>query len=183
MQNHPKPTDISVVMAPNGHVLIFQGGFYQQALFIEREHVPRFLLIPDQTPVLIVPPFAALALECHTSMADIESMNLDRDLALGPEFRLVIKSKKGVRIGYFSDHEAPLNPQWLAEKRINVAITPMTVVTVHMDGEVAAVATVASIPNPELPNYKSRFAVDPLLIRNAVNEAVIKSRKSFNYEN
>jgi hypothetical protein len=177
---NPHPADISVIVAKNGHVLVFQG-FFHQALFILREHVPRFLENPQQAAMLVIPPFAATALSCYTAMEECTSISLTRDLSLGDEFTLVITTSRGPKIAYYADHEAPIGPRSLARQGIGIAITPMAVTTLDQSGSSPSLSLVAGIQQPQVPDYSMRFAADPNIIKEAVRDALSKINPTQRY--
>ena len=173
--------DISVIVAKNGHVLVLQGQY--QALFILREHVPRFLENPPQAAMLVIPPFAATALACYTALEDRTSIELTRDLSLGTEFNLIITTSRGSKVAYFSDHEALHGPRSLAEQGIDIVITPKVVMAVDASATNPSMSLVASIPNPQVPDYSRRFAADPDIIKTAVQDALYRTNSTLLYAN
>ncbi len=76
------PTDISVSVSTNGHVLVKQR-LSHRAFLILREHVPRFLENPRQAAMQIIPPFAATAVTAYTAAEESISIAPTRDLSLG----------------------------------------------------------------------------------------------------
>ena len=175
-------TEISVIVAPEGHSIIYQG-YYNQTLVILREHVPRFLDNPNNAAMLVIPPFAAAALACYTEQATVQSITIDQDLALGDDFVLKIKLKLGDTIAYFSDPESILGPRRLANLGVQVAITPMMIVAVHPSDSTPQLSVVASIPQAEKPNYPRRFAADPLALREALQTTINHTKQTLRYEN
>ena len=172
-------TDISVIVAKNGHVLVFQG--FHQALFIQREQLPRFIEDPQQAAMLVIPKFAAIAIAAYTAGEDSASIELTRDLSLGSEFSLVITSTRGPKVAYYSDHEYPIGPRALAKQGIGVAITSRAVVAVDQSGSNPSLSPVASIPHPQEANYPMRFAADPSTIKVAVQDALYKFNSTQHY--
>lgn len=168
------PADLSVIVA-DGHVLVFQG-FFHQALFILREHVPRFIDNPQQAAMLVIPPFAATALSCYTALEECTSISLNRDSSLGASFNLVITTSRGSKMAYYADHEVPLTPRTLARQGIGLAITPMAVTTLDQSGSSPSLSLVVGIQQPQVPDYSMRFAADPQLIKEAVRDALCKTK-------
>ena len=174
------PADISVIVAKNGHALVFQG-FHHQALFIMRGHLPRFLENPQHAALLVIPPFAATALACYIAMEEHPSIEVSQDLSLGDAFSLVITTSRGARIAYYSDDAASECAHSMARQGIGIAITPRSVVTVDKFGTSPAKASIASIPHPQTPDYPGRFAVESNIIQEALQEALYKSNTTLRY--
>lgn len=174
-------TDLSVIVTQMGHVLVFQGR--QQALFIQREHVPRFLESPQLAAVLVIPPFAATALACYTAMEARLAITLTQDPSHPSEFSFLISTPRGFKILYSSDHGAIAGPRLLAKQGIAIAITPMSVSAVNGSGPHAVVSTIASIPHPQAPNYPKRFATNPSMIKEAIEDAFLKTNSTSNHVN
>lgn len=170
---HIHPTDLSVFVAQNGHALVFQG--CQQALFISRQHMPRFLENPKQAGLLVIPAFAATALCCYIAAEEGVSIAVAQDISLGSEFSLVITTNRGSTIAYFSAHEAPNGPSPFTKLGSGIVITPKSVMAVDPSGTSPALSPVASIPFPQVPDYPGRFAVDPTIIKEALQEALYKA--------
>jgi len=74
-----KPTDLSVVVMAEGLAVLFQG-CVKPALFLERKHLLRFIDDPAAAAVLVIPPFAATALEVYLTVGGGMSAELERDL-------------------------------------------------------------------------------------------------------
>ena len=177
-----KPTDLSVVAMAEGHALLFQGCL-TQALFIQREHLLRFIDDPAAAAVLVIPPFAATALEIYLTAAGSVSVELERDLAISPEFVLRFTLPDKTRIVYFSDPETIIVPWHLAAQRVVTVITPKLIGRITKDGARAVLDTVASIPVAQRPDYPRRFAHDPKAISRWLRTPVISRHRKSRHEN
>jgi len=158
-----KSTDLSVVVMAEGHALLYQG-CVKQALFIQREHLLRFIDDPAAAAVLVIPPFAATALEIYLTAVGVVSAVLERDLAISPEYVLRFTLPDKTRIVYFSDPEVTIVPWHLAAQGVVTVITPKLIGRITKDGARAVLDTVASIPVAQCPDYPRRFAHDPKAI-------------------
>ena len=170
------PAEISVIVDPNGHALVFQG--FNQALFLSKENVTRFLDNPSRAAMLLIPPFAATALCTYCSMEEIDTIALTRDLTFDPDFSLVITTRTNSKIAYFSDHKYPRTPRLMARQGVSIVITPNEVSAVIQPEGLPQLTVIASIPQLEVPSYIKRFAVDPRIITKALEEALHKTNST-----
>jgi len=177
-----KSTDLSFVALAEGHALLFQG-FPKQALFIQREHLLRFIDDPAAAAVLVIPPFAATALEIYLTAVGVVSAELERDLANSPEFVLRFTLPDKTRIVYFSDPEVTIVPWHLAAQKVATVITPKLVGRITKDGARAVLDTVASIPVAQLPDYPRRFVHDPKAISLWLRTPVTSRQRKPHHEN
>lgn len=177
-----KPTDLSVVAMAEGHALLFQG-CVKQALFIQREHLLRFIDAPAAAAVLVIPPFAATALELYLTAVGSVSVEIERDLAISPEFVLRFTLHDKTRIIYFSDPEAVIVPWHLAAQRVATVITPKLVGRITKDGARSVLDTVASIPMAQRPDYPRRFAHEPKAISLWLRTPVTSRERKPHHEN
>lgn len=177
-----KSTDLSFVALAEGHALLFQG-CVKQALFIQREHLLRFIDDPAAAAVLVIPPFAATALELYLAAAGAVSAGLERDLAISPEFVLRFTLPDKTRIVYFSDPEVTIVPWHLAAQKVATVITPKLIGRITKDGARAVLDTVASIPVAQPPDYPRRFAHDPEAISLWLRTPVTSRQHKPHHEN
>lgn len=169
----------TITVAGNGHVLVGQG-FYRPGLFLPRQAVPHFLADPASTPLCILPPFAATALDCYICGVEVLAIHPRRNVPKGGEIVLMFKLRNR-SIGFFSNSTVLRDPAWLAAQNIEVAVTPQAFATVGTNP--SSVAIVTSMPRPEKPTYESRFALSPLAIRDELARAVQRAQPPFIYEN
>lgn len=173
------PIQPTVTVAGNGHVLIGQG-FYKPALFMPRQAVPHFLADPASTPLCVLPPFAATALDCYISGVEVLAIHQRRNVPKGGEIVLMFRLRNR-SIGFFSNSNVLRHPAWLAAQNIEVAVTPQAFATVGTNP--SSVAIIAGIPRAEKPLYESRFALSPLAIRDELARAVQRAQPPLIYEN
>lgn len=171
---------LSILAAQNGSLIVFQG-FYKQALFIRREHVPRFINDPENTPVIVIPAMAALALQCYSALEDIDSISLKRDLAISDDFTLTLRRQSGECIKVYSAHERLSKPRTLRAERVKIAITPRMIAQV--DGEEPRLVIIVESDRAEIPNYPARFAMKPSLLSSAVARTTSACTAKLAYEN
>ena len=133
--------------------------------------------------MLVMPPFASAGLTCYTATGEIDSMAVTRDFAVSHDYIITIKIRNGDTIAYFSDLAEVPGPATLVEDGITVVITPRAIMTVNANTAKATLATVACVPVAEEPDYSSRFAVDPRLLRDALEDAILRVQRNLRYEN
>ncbi len=177
LHNTPIPT---ATVAENGHVFVTQG-YYHQAFFIARHELPRFLADPESAAVVLIPPFAATALECYVANVRLTTIQLNRDLTVSEDFSLIFQLPSR-RVGYFSDHEELSRPRVLANKGIDVAVTPQALAVIDRARPKPAVAIVAGLPRPEKANYSRRFSCAPRHLKECVEDALSNAHPLI-YEN
>ncbi len=170
--NTPAPEpQISVVASPDGAALVYQG-FYQQAFFLTRENVPRFLRTPEETAMLVIPPLAALGLHCYVVAGEAHAFHLDADpLSETTDHVLTIHVKTGERIRYYTCHENCATAQQLVASRIRVVITPQRIAVIEVQHG-PRLATVLEMPSPERVSYRHRFAHETTSLTAAVAHAL-----------
>lgn len=181
-KDHPAERYISVLMARDGGTIIYQG-FYHQALFVARDDIPRFATDPLQTRLRVIPPLAALALHCYTSLEEIETIHTKAINDLPDYFALTFRTKSGKSIRYVSQHDFLPSPRQLAEERIAVVVTPKLAAFVEHDGARPAFAPVVQMPDAETPDYKRRFAHEPHLLAEAVSRTLAERWPALRYAN
>jgi len=162
---------ISVILARNGPLLIFQG-IYKQALFVSRSEIPRFVRDPEHTPLLVIPPFAALALSCYLALEHVDVIELKRDIAVSENYTLTMRSEHEKCIRYYSTHEELPGARTLRAGDIQVAVTPRVAVIVNTSGLEPHLDVVTEYPVAEKPDYPHRFAHDVRLLSEAVARKV-----------
>lgn len=167
LNNTPIPT---ATVAENGHVFVTQG-YYHQAFFIARHELPRFLADPKSAAVVLIPPFASTALECYVANTRLMEIQLKRDLTVSEDFSLIFQLPSR-RVAYFSDPEELSRPSVLANKGIEVAVTPQALAVIDGTRPKPAVAIVAGLPRPENANYPCRFSCNPQRLRECVEDAL-----------
>lgn len=181
-KDHPAERYISVLMARDGGTIIYQG-FYHQALFVAREDTPRFIADPLQTKLRVIPPLAALALHCYTSLEEIETIHTKEINDLPDYFALTFRTKSGKSIRYVSQHDFLPSPRQLADERISVVVTPKLAAFVEHAGTKPVFAPVVQMPDAEIPNYKRRFAAEPHLLAEAVSRTLAERWPALRYAN
>lgn len=160
-------TEVSTVLARNGPIIAFQG-FFKQALFVSAEAIPRFIQDPHATNVLVIPPFASIALRCFAPLDEVDSLMLTQDLALGDNFHLTIRERDRRGIRFYSHHEDLPGPRTLRAGGIQVAITPRLVATVETGAFEPKLSVIVDRLESESADYRNRFACEASVLRNAV---------------
>lgn len=179
LQNTTKPT---ATVAENGHVFITQG-YYHQAFFLARHELPRFLADPQSAAVVLIPPFAATALECYVTNVRLKEIQLERDLTVSEDFSLIFQLTSR-RVAYCSDPSELNRPAALASRGIEVVVTPQALAIVDTGGKKPAIAIVAGLPRPEKPSYPQRFSFTPQRLRECVEDALGHAKSPLlTYEN
>lgn len=181
MNPKDKPeSHLSILAAQNGSLIVFQG-CNKQALFIQREHVPRFIHDPENTPVIVIPSLASLALECYSAMETIDCILLTRDLAISDDYTLTLRRQSGESIQFFSDQERLPGARTLRAERVKIAITPTMIC--HVVGDEPRLVILVACDLDDAPNYPARFAMNPGLISKAVAHATSRYAAKLAYEN
>lgn len=177
LHNTPIPT---ATVAENGHVFVTQG-YYHPAFYLARHELPRFLADPQSAAVVLIPPFAATALECYVANVRLNGIQLNRDLTMSDEFSLIFDLPSR-RVAYFSEADELRRPEMLAHKRIEVVVTPQALAIVDITRAKPAIAIVAGLPRPERPSYPRRFSCNPNQLRQCVEDALSRAHPLV-YEN
>lgn len=178
----PGAPDVTVIAPPSGQLLLFCG-FYTQGLLVQREYVPAFLQDPAKAGVLLIPPFAALAIQCYTALSSTDEIAVKRDPAIDDHFELTLTAKNGQRVRYYSSTTKVPPTDVLRQQRVNYLVTPRYVALVDLDQPRAKIAIIAEVPESEPCDYRNRFAHDPKVLRAAAQFAVENSRSSLSYGN
>lgn len=162
-------THVSILAPSDGTALLFQG-YCKQALFLKRENVSRFIDNPNAAGMLVIPPYAALALHCFVATETVSSIQLKQDLAISGNYTLTIRFQNGSGIRYYSSHEDLECSRSLREKSIRLAITPKLVAKV--DDYDVSLAVIGTLPQPQKPDYAGRFAHETVFLVHALLRAL-----------
>lgn len=177
LHNTPIPT---ATVAENGHVFVTQG-YYHPAFYLARHELPRFLADPESAAVVLIPPFAATALECYVANVRLKEIQLKRDLTVSEDFSLTFQLPSR-RVAYCSDPDELNRPAVLANSGIEVVVTPQALAIVDITRAKPAIAIVAGLPRPERPSYPRRFSCNPNQLRQCVEDALSRAHPLV-YEN
>jgi hypothetical protein len=180
--NKAAETYISVLLARNGPLIIFQG-FYKNALYVSRSEIPRFIRDPEHTPLLVIPPFAALALNCYLALEHVDAIELKHDIVVSEDYTLTMRSKQEQSIRYYSNHEMLHGARTLRASDVQVVITPRMTATVDTSELEPRLSVVTEFPVTEKPDYPRRFAHDVRLLSESVARAVAHLYPTLRYEN
>jgi hypothetical protein len=162
-------TQVSTVLARNGPILIFQSHLEKaQALFVSRDEIPRFMQDPHTASMLVIPPFASIALRCFAPLDHVDAITLSQDLALGENFHLTLRERNRRGIRFYSRHEDLPGPRTLRAGGIRVAITPRLVATVETGAFEPKLRVIVDRLESESADYRNRFACETSVLRNAV---------------
>lgn len=183
MKNTQPPEEhLSVLVARNGPLLVFQS-FWKQALFIQRDNIPKFIDDPESAPVLVIQPLPALALQCYLALKQVHSITLKRDLAISDDFTLTAHNTGDAAVRFYSRHDNMHGPRTLRAERVGVVITPQMVALLDNTGMEPRLSVVVESKSDDLPDYPNRFAIDPRLLAEAVARSVSNSLPTLRYEN
>lgn len=175
-------TYISVLLARNGPLIIFQG-FYKQALFVSRSDIPRFIRDPEHTPLLVIPPFAALALNCYLALDQVDAIELKQDIVVSEDYTLTMRNAQAQSIRYYSNHDKLHGARTLRASDIHVVVTPSLTAAVDTSNLEPRLSAVTEFPSSEKPDYPRRFAHDVRLLSEAVTRTVAHLYPTLHYEN
>lgn len=181
MIHHTTETEVSTVLARNGPMLLFQG-FFKQALFLSREDISQFIQDPERAPLLVIPPFASLAVRCYAPWDHIDELVLTRNFSVGENYSLTMRNRGGQAARYYSDHGDMPGPRTLRADRINVVITPKIFAFVDPSGFEPKLSVIVQHAVEEKPSYRTRFAHDVNQLRNAVLRAITHNQPNKHHE-
>ncbi len=168
-------TAVSIIRARNGPLIIFQG-FAKQALFVSQENILRFIRDPEQTALLVIPPMASLALNCYLTCTQVDSIDLKRDIALGDDFTLTVRSSEEKGIRFYSDGINLAGARSLRADSIGIVVTPQICASVDSSKLETTLSTFVEFPGSEDADYPNRFAHAPRFLGQMV--AKVTGRKS-----
>lgn len=168
-------TQVSVLMARNGPVIVFQG-LNKQALFIARENVQRFIKNPQHTSLLVIPPLASLALHCYQSLQEVDLIELRHEPPPGGDFSLTIHNRGEKNVRFYSDHRNLPSPKTLRADGVRVVITPKIAALTRSSNPEPQLSVIVEHPVAERPNYRARFAHELNILRHAVLTTVARSQ-------
>lgn len=114
MPTKTKSTAIRVLIAANGHALIYPG-IYHQGLIVHRERLPEFVIHPHRVPLLIIPPFGAAVLDACLAETPIVAVKIACGQAEAA-FNVTFHLDDDVRIRFYSDStDVPKASELVAE--------------------------------------------------------------------
>jgi hypothetical protein len=182
MQNQDTQISTSAIVSPHrGGAVLFQSPL-KQALVLKRSDIDRFLIMPAAVTPLVIPSFASAGLACYTATGKVEFIEVIPNPDHPLEFRLEIKLKRSDHIAYYSRVSCAEGPVALAKRGVTVLITPRTVALVHRDGQ-PSLSVVASLPRAQEPDLADAYAVDPNLLRAALDEAITQAQQGIHHDN
>lgn len=171
MNEPPIPeTYISVLAPPNGTALLFQG-YRKAALFLKRENVSRFIDDPHATGVLVIPPFAALALHCFLAAESTKAIHLEQDLAISEDYSITVRLTSGSGIRYVSSHDKLDSARALVRDNVKLVITPKLLAMVHSGDDESYLSRIVELPHEEEADYANRFVHETLFLVEALQRA------------
>lgn len=171
---------LSVLSANNG-LLIFQG-FRKPALFVSRDEVPRFIRDPERSTFRIIPPMAALSLNCYLALNSFDRIELKQPFASSEDYSLTMLSARAPAVRYYSDHDDVESIYALRAENVGVVVTPKATYVLDGDHPVPALTTVVELPEPEVPDYCNPFAQETRLLREAVLRIINHHQLGFHHE-
>jgi len=172
MNEPPNPeTYISVLAPTNGTALLFQG-YRKPALFLKRENVSRFIDDPQATGVLVIPPFAALALHCFVAAESTKAIHLEQDLVTSDDYSLTVRLTSGSGIRYVSSHDNLDSARALVGDNVKLVITPKLLAMVHWEDDEPCLNRIVELPYEEKADYAGRFVHETVFLVQALERAV-----------
>lgn len=164
-------THVSVLAPPDGTALIFQG-YRKPALFLKRENLSLFIENPCETGLLVIPPFAALALQSFVAADSAQAIQLKQDLVIGEHYSLTVRLMSGCGIRFVSSHENLDSAPALVRENVRIVVTPKMVAMLDDFGPAPRLNCVAEIPYEEKADYAGRFVQETPFLVQALKRAV-----------